>query len=344
MAFDFRTEPDAYMFAVLGYVLEGQNRKTWRVQDNPVRRWYHVPWMHTGKIGREFISGLTRELASLPGELGRGQTGCRQNWAVAFYNATGGSTLHQVWGDGTAPPNVNKARFDPGTVVAKLLFTEATASEFAALGGAPTIQANINQGPDRDALGCVADTNPRAPATLRLLQLDVAIRDPRSPVTGWVFGTFIFDGRRPGTDPWDKLTPVGLMWGNDPDLSDAAAATGAKPRESIVLRDAGLGRSFGRGGRMNGPVDNPQSSCLACHMTAQYPSLNKGLAPTASQTEWSDIKCWFRNLAPDQPFGASAPCGQRVPASRSMDYSLQLALGVRNYLKENPNAALGMDR
>ena len=45
--------------------------------------------------------------------------------------------------------------------------------------------------------------------------------------------SFIYDGRKPGDDPWAKLEPLGLMWGNDPFLSDADAATGAKPIESM---------------------------------------------------------------------------------------------------------------
>src|SRR3954451_12490106 len=85
------------MEAVLAYVLEGQDTATWRVQDNPIRPWFHAPWMGPGGSGREFISGMTRERNSRPGELGPGQAKCRQNWAVSFYNPAGGYTLGRVW-------------------------------------------------------------------------------------------------------------------------------------------------------------------------------------------------------------------------------------------------------
>ncbi len=343
-AYDFKLQPAEYMKSVLDYILEGADTSTWRLQDNPIRKWFHVPWMHAGFIGREFISGLTRERNSFPRELGPTQTACRQNWAVGFYNGVGAVTLGEVWGNGTSVPAPEKARFRIGSVVAKLLFTEATEVDFPGLTGAPTTEANIHDGPDLDEFGCVRSaTNPRQPKTLRLLQLDVAVRDERANAyTGWIYGTFIYDGTRPMIDPWDRLVPVGLMWGNDPQLSDAAALAGAKPTQSIVLNTGGLVRAFGRAGRMNGPVDNPQSACLSCHATAQYPSSTSKMAPGTELLNWADAKCWFRNLPPNRAFGMSPPegtCGQLAPGTRSLDYSLQLAIGIRNYLIANPGAS-----
>jgi hypothetical protein len=172
---------------------------------------------------------------------------------------------------------------------------------------------------------------------LRLLQLDVAVRDVRAIKSGWIFGTFVYDGRLAGADPWAKLKPVGLMWGNDPALSDADAAQGKKPIESVVLSDFGLGRAFGRGGRMNGPVDNPVSACLSCHMTAQWP--NPAAVTPPSGAAWDRVSCWFRNLGPTTPFGLApsntVACGTLPsPASVSLDFSLQLAVGLRNYARE----------
>lgn len=343
LAHDFRTAANGYMASVLGYVLEGQNTTTWRVQDNTVRKWFHAPWMHAGNGGREFVMGLTRERNSRALELAPTQTTCRQNWAVSFYNDIGGVTFGEVWGDGTGIPKASKAQFRPGAVAAKLLFTEATETEVPLLAGAPTVTANVHAGPGVDGNGCIQNSTPRAPKTMRLLQLDIAVSDSRADTTtGWVFGTFVYDGRRPGTDPWKKLVPVGLMWGNDPALTDAAAAGGTKPAESVIIDKVGFTRDFGRGGRMNGPVDNPASACLSCHMTSQVPaSLNAAMAPPASLSNWSDIKCWFRNLQPSQPFGRAPPggtCGSLVPDSRSTDYSLQLAMGIRTWLIAHPGA------
>ena len=63
-------------------------------------------------------------------------------------------------------------------------------------------------------------------APVRLLQMDVAARDPRATETGWVFGTFAFDAAAPGASGWEKMVPVGLMSGDrseaPPDRQDTA--------------------------------------------------------------------------------------------------------------------------
>lgn len=335
-AIDYTTDEGATacMEAVLAYVLEGQDRTTWRVQANPVRQWYHMPWMGPGANGREFMHGLTSERRSRPGELGPAHTRCRQNWAVGFYNPTGALTLQRVWSPVAAggQPNLANMTFAPGAVVAKLLYTEANETEVPLLAGAPSITANIHEDTNpNDTLCPNAATARRAPATLRLLQLDVAVRDPDATQTGWVFGTFVYDGRIPGADPWTKLRPVGVMWGNDHALVDGS---GAEPTESIVLSDFGFGRDFGREGRMSGPVDNPVSACTSCHMTAQYPSAAPMTPPANAQ--WSIAQCWFRNLGPTQAFGrtpnASTPCGTPSQTPEvSLDYSLQMAVALRNH-------------
>jgi hypothetical protein len=37
--------------------------------------------------------------------------------------------------------------------------------------------------------------------------------------TGWVFITWVYDPDAPGARPWDRLVPVGAMWGNDPEFA-----------------------------------------------------------------------------------------------------------------------------
>ncbi len=339
--FDFKTQPRAYLEAVLAYVYEGMDKSTWRVQDNPVRKWYHVPWMHAGKDGREFIHGLTRERASKPGELGPGLKRCVQNWAVGFYNPPGGMTLNQIWGDGSQPPDPSRADFPVGTVAAKLAFTHATPEEVPFLKGAPAWRANINDPSVRDHRGCPVHGK-RKIQTVRLLQFDVAVRDARADsTTGWVFGTFAYNAEKGGDDPWARLEPVGLMWGNDPDLSDQDAAKGAKPRQGIVLSTVGLNRNFGRGGRMNGLIDTKWSSCLSCHMSAQYPSASHTMTAPASMTSWDQIGCWFRNLKPRQAYGYAPvhghTCGEGADRMQSQNYSQSLAVALRAYAAANPS-------
>jgi hypothetical protein len=285
--------------------------------------------------------------------LGAAQTKCRQNWAVGFYNPIGGYVLGRIWSgvrDGTSSqPDLGTLPFPEGTVVAKALYTQSDATEVPLLAGAPTIQAHIVRDDTPNDNTCPSETDtkgkpsPRAEATLHLLQLDVAVRDARAPATGWAFGTFIYDGRLPGTDPWDKLRPVGLMWGNDPGLADADVASGKKPAEGVVLSDFGLGRAFGRSGRMNGPVDNPVSSCLSCHSTAEFPSS----APmTPGKTDpWTVASCWFRDLPGTRAFGGTptpALCGA-VNGQKSLDYSLQLAVGARNVAVSQLNEDRGFN-
>ena len=339
-AVSFRKEPERYLRTLLAYALSGQDREHWRLAANPLRRWYHVPWLGPGANGREFIHGLTRARDLAPGELGAAQTACRQNWALAFYNDVGAAALGQMWGHGGRDPDLSALPFPAGTVAVKLVFTEATVADDPRLAGAPELEANIHVDPLPDDAACVrsagADGKPtaRSPRLLRLIQVDVATREDRASYkTGWVFGSFIYDGRLNGGDPWAKLKPMGLMWGNDPQLADAAAAGGAKPRQSIVF-EAGAG--FGRGGRMNGVVDERASACSSCHMAAQWPTV----APMIAPAEWAQGRCWFRNLDARYPFGF-AP-GQRrgcadlaaLRQTQSLDFSLQLAVALRNWSLE----------
>jgi hypothetical protein len=330
---DPKTHPDEFMFAVLGYVLEGMDRNTWDGRTNTVRQWYHAPWMHEGASGREFVHGLTRERSSRVGELGQGQTKCYQNWAVSIVNPTGGYTYGQVWGDGSQPPNPSAATFEVGTVSAKLLFTQASADEVPFFEGAPEWQGNITD-VDGTSIDCPNATT-RSVQSLRLLQFDVAVSVPTSVASsGWVYGTFVYDGRNGDADPWANLLPVGLMWGNDPDAFSNPAY--GPMVESIVLRDFGLNRTFGRDGRMNGPVDNPSSSCLSCHSTAQYPFIAR-IAPPGNTSD-ADAACWFRNLDPDEAFGQAPSenvvCGdQTFEPSVALGTSLQLAMGLSTYAR-----------
>lgn len=310
MQFSFRTQPNEYLRAVLNYVLEGNKETDFVVKNNTVRGWYHAPWMHVGPAGREFIRGLTRERSSRPRELHPNQAGTWENWAVSIYNPRGGFTLGRVWRDPNAP-NPAEAKFPTGTVSAKLIFTQAPVSEVPYLAGSVEWQADIDR---------ASGTGPRP--TLRLLQVDIAVRDTRAAsTTGWVFGTFVYDGNAAGATPWDRLVPVGLMWGNDPGKIGTT--------DSLVQTKINAGlqipQHLGFEKRLNGPVDNPRSSCLSCHSTAQIrPNLSettRGAIPPANASI-DTLRLYFRNIKAGQPFDAGAV---------SLDYSLQLQNGVANW-------------
>lgn len=336
-AISFRKEPERYLRALLDYALEGQDRAHWRLRANKVRRWYHVPWLGPGANGREFIHGLTRARDFEVGELGPSQTACRQNWALAFYNDIGGVTLRKIWGRGTRDPDLNALPFGEHTVAVKLVFTEATAADDPKLAGAPELAAHVHVPAGAGCASAVMPSGrpaPRSPRMLRLIQVDLAVRENRASYkTGWVFGSFRYDGTMPGRDPWAKLTPLGLMWGNDPQLSDEAAAGGAAPRQSIVFE---AGKGFGRGGRMNGIVDERGSACSSCHMAAQWPTV----APMTAPAAWAEAKCWFRNLDARYTFGfppgVNAGCADPAALEkvRALDFSLQLTIALRNWSME----------
>jgi len=305
--FDFRTQAAEYLAAVYAYALAGNREVDWQGDQNTTRKWYHVPWLHPGANGREFVHGLTRERSSRPGELHPQQTSTFRNYAVGLYNPAGGFVIGRVWRD-HENPDPSASQFPDGTVTVKLLFTTATVAQVPYLANSFEWDGHVS----------LVGSDARAIRKVRLLQIDVAVRDSRANATsGWVFGTFAYDGTALGATPWDRMRPVGLMWGNDPTVMPGSGTIA----ESVILNPVigGANLRLGWGGRLNGPVDNPASSCLSCHATAQFPHVGAFL-PSGSDA--NRLQRWFRNLPPGVPFDAG-----QTP----LDYSLQLASGIRNY-------------
>ncbi len=312
--FDFKKPSQAPKFlqAVLNYCLEGNTANNFAdVSQNPVRTWYHAPWLDAGPSGREFIHGMTKERPSRPGELGPSQTGSHDNWAVGFYNARGGYTIGQVWKD-PAHPDPRKSTFPAQTVTCKLLFTTAPIAEVPFLQGTLEWQGDITR---------ASGTGPRP--TLRLLQLDVAVKDSRAnPTIGWVFGTFQYE-HDASTSPnwWDHLVPVGLMWG-----SDVARLKSDQPTQQEWI-NAARGQKLHLGRKdlvLNGPIDNPRGSCTACHGFAQIatvatptPPIPGG--PPGDAATPAALDRYFTNIKAATPLSADYV---------SLDYSLQLQIGI----------------
>lgn len=316
---DFKTDPLAYTLALRDYVFQGNvnpsdPNATWVIQNNTVRKWYHAPWMDSPPNGREFIHGLTRELTSVAGQLAKNppQNKTISNWAVGFYNAPGGFVFGQVWCDPTNP-TLTPIKFPEGTVTGKLLFTTAPLSQVPFLAGSVQWQANVNQ----------PTSAPRTPQTVRLLQIDLAVRDSRNTATGWVFGTLIYNSANGSANPWENMQPVGLMWGDDPGVTPTV---GTIKQSWLNPATANLMQHYGWAERLNGPVDNPLSSCLSCHATAGWPVAP--MIPTGT-TDAQKLK-WFKNIPAGQPFQAN---------QASLDYSLQLEFGIRQFKAANPGGA-----
>lgn len=331
---DYRTAPEAYLRAVLAYIVEGNTAVDWQLHKNRKRDWYHAAWMHPV---REPIHGLTFERGSRLHELSAVQTRRTNNWAIGFYNRQGATAFARVWRE-RSQPDTAAFTFPEGTVSAKLLFTDATDEE------APYLAGNN--------LAWQADIRGNGqPVTLRLLQVDVAIKNaPRDGLNGWVFGTFYFDGRGGHADYWNNLVPAGLEWGTSPSFTRADFAAGQRPpqgwvnpvAETLFATRAPDGK-LGYLGRMNGPVDDPRSSCLACHSRAMdmqgasdpplfppfaasrirqvsaAPNQTYETVLAAGPVDEAQVALFFRNLAPGESFDGTHP---------ALDYSLQLAKGV----------------
>jgi hypothetical protein len=291
-----------YIQEILDYVKDGQdpdlkNDIGWRTSVKGAN-WYHVPWMaYDPTRGREFVHGMTNERTAVLSDLtehpehafgtnplmmlmaDRSKPQCNhhqfETWAFGVYNAWGAWSIGQGWAQ-SGDPNIISAGgipkpaglpFPQGTVVAKLLFTSAGPDCVAYLKDSPVWQA------DRHVEKNGTFYCDRAVQNMRLVQLDVAVVDNRSP-TRWVFGTFSYvdDAHNPRCRTgqcktfWDRLTPVGLQWGSDPWTFPAVPKADSIPaRQSVLNQNTGAPQHFGCNGRLAGPVDNKVSSCLSCH-------------------------------------------------------------------------------
>lgn len=319
---DFRVEPERYLWAILDFGYEGNVEVDFEVQRNTKRLWFHAPWLHYGPNGREFVRGLTRERSSRPFELSATQTQTYRNYAVGFYDERGGFTIGQVWKSPTKP-DPKLANFPEGTVTFKLLFTTAPESAVPYLAGSPEWVADIDR---------AASSQQVLGTKVRLLQIDVAVKDRRASKGGWIFGTFHYDSAIANANPWRRVRPLSLMWGDDPSLTPADYGAGKRPAESwvnnaspiVAYRSAPPSgatppATLGWAGRANGPVDNAASSCISCHGTAQIPA-SSPMTPQATLTDAQKLR-WFRNTKSGEAFDSG---------STTLDFSLQLGVGIQN--------------
>gem|GEM_PF-1124139 len=369
---DFKTQSKQYMTEALKYAFEGNLEVDWRVEDNVVRRWVHAPWMHAG--GREFMRGLTKERHVCREELLGIDEECApdapkyRSWAIAVYNSRGAYYAGKVWeeilkSEIPGAKNFPPEGFPAGSVSLKLIFTEADAQV------APYLENSVEWLADTkrarasaltaDECLTAGEPNSHCFDKLRLLQIDVAARDDRSP-TGWVFGAFtynkdaapIFDypfpanlrqAEKENLQRWLRLEFVGLMFGND-----EGVRLGGNLRESVINRQNPLLQRLGCGGRLNGTTDAPTASCLSCHSMAEAPK-NLVIEPMP----YLDMKCredemakWFRTLNP-RDADLTKRTFTKPDFNReivSLDYSLQLREGIMRYCEENKQKCGARDK
>ena len=322
---EFVVDWKAYIASVLDEVkASGVAINGGRITMNAQAEWWIAPWMDFGRSGRERINGLTAERGPDAGDLSATSPKGYETWAIGWYNRPGAYGLKQVFADPCDPAVPTGWRFPNQTASFKLLFSTASTSVVPYLAGAPEVEADTKRNGD-----------PTKTTRLRLIQVDVAVRDPRAPSTNWVMGTFVWRGPAKGDGFFDNLVPVGLMWGNDEGKADDDWPAFASITESKINQDlAGViwgwsQRPYpGFQGRLNGPADNLRSSCLSCHAMAQWRRGPLGLTPvydlvpkrTPAQVH-ATVADYFRNT-----MGGSLvdPASGQTP----LDYSLQLEAGL----------------
>jgi len=309
--------------------------------------WFHVPWQHFGPNGREGVHGLTKEAPVQPQQLAISQTYAGgQMYAVGLYNVFGGYTIGKVWAD-KEHPNAKDIRFPVGTVVMKVLFTDVPHDQVPSLVNPLQWNAYVTQ----DYKSTIREFK-----QVTLIQMDLMVRDDRAP-TGWVFGNYQYNGKAGNKNLWKNLVPVGIQWGNDPEVNDGTWGEYTNPVPAITRRNPNLKETIinpdddelppthlGWNGRLNGPADNYLSSCMSCHMTAQAPTrspmsplffADRKMIPEVGSKDWMR---WFQNLN----------CGERFDRDKptsSTDFSLQLAASLQNfYTWRNEGSKINAER
>jgi hypothetical protein len=294
-------------------------------------------------------------LMSQPTEAWSGNPYGYETWSVGFYNEWGGYSMGKAFPSTGKPVIVNYLGskmpdglpFQDGTAVVKILTTTADADCVPALRGAPEWRVNRHVFDQDKGYQCQ-----RAVQTTRVLQVDIAAVDHRSP-TRWVYGTFAYDGTRmkEGDTFWDRLVPVGVQWGADPWSFPAVPHEASLPLQQTVLnpQTATLMSHYGcpaakpgeklnlYNQRLSGPVDNEASSCISCHSSAYAappgsPSTMGTNVPNSfgfdgmCQQYSLDNASYFQNQLPPQHFP-----GGRFPDSINLDTSLQLEVAFDQY-------------
>jgi hypothetical protein len=359
-------DPEAYLKALLDYGLDGNIQVDFYVQDNQIRKWYSLPWMDwntevksdwPGTDGREFIHGLTHEFDSEGNTFGESQREFVDTWAQAYVNDRYAFGVGQVYCNPN-DPKPGALNPDPtglnsmanGSYVIKLLFSTVNEQELPTVKGAFTWDADIyaDKSP-RDRNAGPLSKFERKIGKIRLIQIDLQVRDDRS-TTGWLLGTYGYDGRLPGDAPWKRMVPLGLQWGNNPTVTYAETCSGPngpcnynKLTEQWINVQAAKDLAtpplsfdhLGYGGRLAGPVDNPKSSCMGCHQTAGFPSVpilaefapNGAVANLDAKTRPQEAQTLRMMYFGNVPGGIVFSDTQLF----SSDYSLQLSLGLQNF-------------
>jgi len=249
--------------------------------------WFNEPWLGSQ---RESIHGTYPAGEFDPSFFPN--TGLRTTFnthVLTYYDRRAADTLYRFWGNSAMTPNLTTqaAQFEEGAIVVKAaLFASEDPGKpngwWDAMDGAAVWPLFIPVGP----LQPPGPPPPPPPPQVwpgYVAQFDIIVKDTQSsPQTGWVFMTLVYDKSAPG-DAWDKMVPLGVQWGNDPQ----AVSAGMPLKENWINPNAPLysTQTLGWGGRMSGPNDGAvndvavngkivrklaDSSCMSCHSTSEW--------------------------------------------------------------------------
>ncbi|RPD43270.1 hypothetical protein [Chitinophaga barathri] len=298
--------------------------------------WFHEPWLGTQ---REAILGTYLGNGN-PANMFKSLKVDEAGYVLVLYDSTAAYTVGQIWGKTGEKVNLinNASQFTEGSIVVKLAFSNINYPEWPVMKDAQimSVYDTIPTGED-----------PRGGYQVRkvsFFQMDVIVKDSiASPQTGWVYSTFVYNKDVQGS-LWDKMVPLGAMWGNDPGVNSPLSPPYPPLYETVINPAAPQysTETLGWGGRLSGPNDGAVaqlaydintgqpyknlalSSCMSCHSPAQdafvsfllpgpVPTSDSLLVFTPGGPQWN---LWFRNNYGNIPFDT----GQVA-----MDYDMVMA-------------------
>ncbi len=261
--------------------------------------WYNQPWessirepIHGTFVGSTFDKNMFPQ---------SGLTGDMTTHVLTLYDETAGQSLGNVWGDTALDPEAGiedgGQQIPEGGIVVKPAFTTADGELWPPMDNAYAWEIYAKPGDGSEGSAEVQDVS--------FFQFDIIVKDSvAAPKTQWVFSTLVYDKDAPGDD-WDKMIPLGAMWGNDPTVmspegcnpvASAGPVTCPALSETWINPDAPVyaTETLGWGGRLSGPNDGAvdtnaailqpdgtsvkyegryaMSSCMSCHGPAEYPT------------------------------------------------------------------------
>ncbi|WP_152620241.1 hypothetical protein [Pedobacter lusitanus] len=313
--------------------------------------WFNEPWLGTEReaiLGAYLGNGNPTNMFST---LHEDESG----YALVLYDSTAAYTVGKIWGKTGQKVNLinDAAQFKEGSVIVKFAFSNINYPQWSVMENAQTFSVY-------DTI--TTSASKKCGYQMRkvsFFQLDVIVKDSKtSPHTGWVYSTFVYDKDVKGTF-WDKMVPLGAMWGDDPNVNSPVSPPYPKLAETVINPKAPFysKETLGWGGRLSGPNDGavaqkavdlstgkvyknlPLSSCMSCHSPAQDNFTSFVLpGPFPKQTDTATYvytpggpqwKLWFRNNYGNVPFDK----GQVA-----MDYDMVMAFkAVSNYESANPS-------